>query len=593
MAAANPPERIPAYEDFELLVRAGKRRSYPVEIRSTAGELQTTMRFPLTARALEHSLLALENALLRSASTRRVAVSEKEQPVQEFGQALFDALLAGDGRSLYDQSLRSAEQGGKGLRLKLRIDAPELASLPWEVLYDRRNADYVALSSATPIVRELGVPQPIDPLKIAPPLRILGVIADPSDLAPLAVDNERRRIEAALEELEERGLVTLRWLEGQTWRALQQEIRKGGFHVLHFTGHGGFDPEADEGLIMLANDAGKARPLRATDLAMLLADEPDLRLVVLNSCDGARGGAVDIFSSTASILIRRGIPAVLAMQHEITDPAAIEFSRSFYSAIADGMPVDCAVAEGRKAIRLAMPGSFEWVTPVLYQRAADGVLFEVAGAGARPPALRDQEIQAADVGADDTVAAPSGLAARVRALPRAARYLGGLLTAISTIVAIALGVSQLWPEPAPNLGGTLSDVAVAEQSVSLGDFCAREQEVNCSGIDPANMDRLGVIVTFTSQAQGYKDQDLPIKWTVCQVGGASDICTRPSNPDLVDQFAWPHGVYTPAADNDQNSGDIWVTQPFAPGDYFVRLEFFQPDGTTRLDTADTSVFTVT
>jgi CHAT domain-containing protein len=68
-----------------------------------------------------------------------------------------------------------------------------------------------------------------------------------------------------------------------------------------------------------------------------LADHKTLRLVVLNSCEGAKGSDTNIFSSTSSILMRRGVPAVVAMQYEITDRAAIEFSQVFYEDIAHGL----------------------------------------------------------------------------------------------------------------------------------------------------------------------------------------------------------------------------------------------------------------
>jgi hypothetical protein len=98
----------------------------------------------------------------------------------------------------------------------------------------------------------------------------------------------------------------------------------------------------------------------------------------------ARGGKKDIFSSTASILVRRGVPAMLVMQYEITDLAAIEFARAFYDALSDGWPVDSAVTEARKAISVAVNNTFEWGTPVLFMRALDGVLFDLAGAIPQP-----------------------------------------------------------------------------------------------------------------------------------------------------------------------------------------------------------------
>jgi hypothetical protein len=112
--------------------------------------------------------------------------------------------------------------------------------------------------------------------------------------------------------------------------------------------------------------------------------------VVLNSCEGARGSRRDIFSSTSSILVRRGIPAVVAMQYPISDEAAIEFSRSFYESLISGLPVDTSMAEARKAMSAAFPGGVEWGTPVLYMRSQDGVLFTIDRSRSRsPPAVPD------------------------------------------------------------------------------------------------------------------------------------------------------------------------------------------------------------
>jgi tetratricopeptide (TPR) repeat protein len=105
----------------------------------------------------------------------------------------------------------------------------------------------------------------------------------------------------------------------------------------------------------------------------------------LNSCEGARGSESDAFSSTAATLVRRGVPAVVAMQYEVTDRAAIEFSRDFYEALADSLPVDAAVTEARAAV--SMDSILEWGTPVLYMHSPDGRVFDVLAAAPRehPP----------------------------------------------------------------------------------------------------------------------------------------------------------------------------------------------------------------
>ena len=86
-------------------------------------------------------------------------------------------------------------------------------------------------------------------------------------------------------------------------------------------------------------------------------------------------GSTGLFSSTAAVLVRGGISAVAAMQYEISDRAAIAFSRGFYGALARGRAVDDAVSSGRVAIVGLSGRTLEWVTPVLYLRGHDSHLF--------------------------------------------------------------------------------------------------------------------------------------------------------------------------------------------------------------------------
>ncbi|HQE91713.1 MAG TPA: SUMF1/EgtB/PvdO family nonheme iron enzyme [Anaerolineae bacterium] len=370
------------YLDFELEIGPGEGQLYPVTVlRSPAGEAREMATFPFGELELENRLQALQIALLRAGGVRRQILAPEDQAVQDFGRALFGMLFSGEGRSRYDVSQREAASQGKGLRLKLRVQPPELAILPWEFAYDPRNAEYVCLSRTTPLVRYLELPQPVTPLRADLPLRILGMAVSPHGLPPLDVTLEKQRMETALADLCAAGWVALTWLEGQTWRDLQRVMHDGPWHVFHFIGHGGFDRTTEEGFVALADETGEAHRLSATHLGRLLADHRDLRLAVLNACEGAHGSAHDIFSSTASILVRRGLPAVLAMQYPITDRAAIEFARAFYEALADGLPVDTATTEARQAISIAAPHSVEWGIPVLYMRAADGALFDMRAGG--------------------------------------------------------------------------------------------------------------------------------------------------------------------------------------------------------------------
>jgi tetratricopeptide (TPR) repeat protein len=342
------------------------------------------MRLPLTPRELEARIARIKDAVIASSATVRRSLTNEERPVQELGQLLFDSLLADNVRGLLLASRQRAAQEGGRLRLVLRVRPPEFARLPWEFLFDASEDDYICLN--TPLIRYPTVLQPQLPIQVDPPLRILGMVARPGDQRTLAVDDEKGRLEDALHELKRDGQITLSWVAGQTWRALQASMHRGPWHVFHFIGHGGFDAAAEEGTLALADDTGRTYHLGAKGLAMLLRGHPSLRLVLLNACDTGRASALDPFSSVAGALMRRGIPAVLAMQFEITDLAAIEFSRTFYGAIADQLPVDVSVTQARQAIQLASPGTLEWGTPVLYLRSPAGYIFDLTNA----PAISDE-----------------------------------------------------------------------------------------------------------------------------------------------------------------------------------------------------------
>src|SRR5215211_3260658 len=379
------------YLDFNLEIGQGGPETYPVSVDSPGGQAEQEMHFPFGDSELENKLLALENALLRSGGSHR-GISPQEQTVRDFGERLFKAILTGDVKTRYEVSLREARRQNKGLRLKLRIQPPKLALLPWEFLYDPDGGDYLCFSASTPLVRYVDLRRPVEQLPITPPLRILGMVASPTDLPQLDVDKEKRLVEESIKFLRAKGLVELTWLEEQTWSALQEAMWGGPWHIFHFVGHGDFDRNNGEGRVAFSDEAGRQVVLPARNLARLLDDHRDLRLAFLNSCEGARGSEGDPFSGTAATLVRRGIPAVVAMQYQITDKAAIEFCSAFYESLADALPVDAAVTEARVAV--SMDSVLEWGTPVLYMRSRDGRLFDISTEkrpSEQPLGITDQE----------------------------------------------------------------------------------------------------------------------------------------------------------------------------------------------------------
>ena len=324
--------------------------------------------------------LELENFILRMGQSRRGVrrvESPQMQAAKAFGTQLFETVFSGRVHDVYQNAFRSAEREGNSLRLLLRLsDVPELVNVPWEYLYAPVLGRFLALSTDTPVVRYMDNPSQILPLKIQAPLRILVMISSPREYPQLDVEAEWKILNEALDDLVQRGQVSITRLEQPTLPVLQQQLRKDEYHVFHFIGHGTFSDFKEDGLLLLQDEQGAGTPVSGHYLGTLLHDEKSLRLAVLNACEGARTSTSDPYAGTAQQLVLQGIPAVVAMQFEVSERTAVTFSNEFYRSLADNYPVDAALTEARKAI-YTQGQDIEWGIPVLYMHSPDGQLFDV------------------------------------------------------------------------------------------------------------------------------------------------------------------------------------------------------------------------
>jgi len=329
----------------------------------------------LDVEALLEGRAGFERALLLSSVPMRRKLSDEEKLIQDAGRSLFTALLGtGEVAGRYRSSVDRAADHDEQLRIVLRIDAPELAALPWEAMYDEATGGYVCRQHQ--LVRHVPLAAAAPPLTVKPPLRILGVISAPHGMHAMNAQAEREQLLRALAEPVKNGLVEVTWAPSATWADLHDQLLAGPWHVIHFVGHGEFDPDKDEGLLYLTREDGSADPVSASRFADLLRQaRPMPRLIVLNSCRSASSSTGDLFSGTAAALARSGVAAVAAMQYSISDNAAVAFARGFYTALARGRGVDDAVSSGRVGILGTSDETLEWLTPALYLRGHETHLF--------------------------------------------------------------------------------------------------------------------------------------------------------------------------------------------------------------------------
>jgi len=359
------------YDDFELLVMPKSAEGYPVRVISaSAGEAQGILHFNSTYDSIQHALTRIKNK------------DTDEELFINLGRTLFQQLFSGEIEDVYRASLGRARAQGKGLRIRLRLEPSELGAIPWEYLYDDLNDLFLGVSPETPITRYIPVPEPPRSITIHPTLRVLVVISNPVDLAEwglveLDAEKEKQVLKEALEEWEKEGLVQLEFLDHAIASEIREKLRRYQPHVFHFIGHGVF--QDDQGYLVIEDDDCRLRLINDRTFREFFLGSDCTKLVVLNACQSATSSSTQPMVGMAPSLVRRGLPAVVAMQYSIYDDTAIRFSREFYRALALGLPVDTAISEARRGIFIDCgPERRDWGTPVLFMRSPDGVILKLA-----------------------------------------------------------------------------------------------------------------------------------------------------------------------------------------------------------------------
>jgi hypothetical protein len=334
---------------FELRVgeKTPHARGYPVRVDSTQGPAQGDL------------ILDLDDPGLQADLVRVQGIDPDLKLRQRVGSRLFEALFQGDVRDAWSRCRGYVDAGRiDGLHLRLEIESPPMAALPWELLRDEAQDEFLATAADLGVARFLPVREPPQ-LPDAGPLRVLVVVESPPGV-PAIDPPEVKRLEEAL-----RGLGAKVQVEvlrnaavGEIHNALQRD-----FHVLHYLGHGGRGR-----LILTSEDGTKAAPIEDQDFAQLVLGRRSLRLIVLNACHSALAGGGRLFDGIGPALVRKRMPAVVAMQYPTVQlDTAGRFSAAFYKALALGRPVDVAVNQARQLLSAQFSASDrDWSTPVLY-----------------------------------------------------------------------------------------------------------------------------------------------------------------------------------------------------------------------------------
>jgi tetratricopeptide (TPR) repeat protein len=313
----------------------------------------------------------------------------------EFGQSLYNALFQGMLRDSWMRAQGIAQHRREVLRLRLGLKDARLPCLPWEVLHagDRPLATGTDIAfsryhtKCAPLVQSPAI-------AVDEPLRILMVLAAPSDQERLALKQEAKDLKSELEStIDRRGGqipdIKVEILDQPDRAQLTQALEHQQYQVLHYAGHSNVG-EAGGSLYLVNRTTGLTETLSGDDLAGLLVNN-GIRMAVFNSCRGvytaasypaAQPGGSSGEGNLAEALVKRGIPAVLAMAERIPDDVALNLSRLFYRNLRRAYPVDLSLNRARQGL-VSSYGSHKlyWALPTLYMHPEfDGFLQPLATA---------------------------------------------------------------------------------------------------------------------------------------------------------------------------------------------------------------------
>jgi hypothetical protein len=420
--------------------QAGKARAYQdlmIELRDVDVAADTFVVAALPSAVGESAPVTVPLRMdeLKQDLARLDRKNMKPSQLMTLGERLGDRLLpTGEVRDLYKAAMAKAGRDG-GVRLRLLIRDARLAQLPWEYAYiqgpgtERHRSGFLLLNPQLSLVRHEAMPEAPWPLVAADASKLRLVIAtagvthtDIAGLGEFELDEldlglERDAIVKAVKDLTVDGVTvdSSRLLEHATTADLKKALLPGA-DVFHFAGHGYMataesDPEAQPsalgGFILLHADdeTTEGVPFRADDLAMTL-QRAGVRLAILGACESARRDDGSPWNAVAPALVKRGLPAAVAMQYEVVDEQATAFSRMLYTALASGLSLDEAVSVGRQAMLGGEDGkAIEWGVPVLYMRSTSGVLFpeiidEPSATGEKLRIVIDQVVETIEKGGE-------------------------------------------------------------------------------------------------------------------------------------------------------------------------------------------------
>jgi hypothetical protein len=354
--------------DLEISLHRYDPAAYTIELRFSQPESDADIRLGMSRPALFQLDLAALKALAH------------DPPA--YGGALAQALFADPAvLSAFAQARAQAQALDVKLRIRLLVggSAPELHRLRWETLCDPQDGSPLFTGERLLFSRYLSS---VDwsPVRLRPrgDLSALLVISSPSNLgeyslAPIDVAAELARARENL------GVVTATALPDAAsgLRATLENLLThlhDGYDILYLVCHGTL--KDGEAWLWLEDSQGQVARLSGSELFQRLREiDAHPRLAVLVSCQSAGDGEGDALAAIGPRMAEAGVPAVIAMQGNLTMETAAQLMPTFFAELQRDGQIDRALSMARGQVRQRP----DYWMPALFMRLKSGRIWYVPG----------------------------------------------------------------------------------------------------------------------------------------------------------------------------------------------------------------------
>jgi len=388
--------KVTANEITGRLIKPQTREEWPAVSEETVNDAARRLR--LDSIDVLRAWLNRWTALTRMSQYEHLTV---RNTFMVLGRHMYAAVFPGEvGQRLLD-ARRTAREAKSTLRLMLSFEeAEDLAHLPWELLHDGEqflaSELRLVLSRSLPLGRRPLLP-PEPPLVV----QFLNTVPETEEYK-----EERDQLLASLPRegwLEEypdySSRITYRRLDDWTEEeAVRRLATKPLPQIVHIVGVCRRARDRTQEMEIYLDDGAGPDWQSAQILVNLfsgndfLPDEDQVRLVVLHLCEPSPLDFEVTFERLAPELIRRGVPAVLAMQYPVSGQAAGRFVKRLYESLAGAGSIEEAVQRARTDLFTRFDRDRLFGSPVLYMQTVDSQLLKLptgspAGADAGPSSV--------------------------------------------------------------------------------------------------------------------------------------------------------------------------------------------------------------